>query len=236
MILEIKALTVFYGKALALSSVDLEVPQGELVAVIGPNGAGKSTLLRSISGIVKAAEGSMLYNQKEIFKMAPHLIARLGIVHCPEGRRPFASLSVYENLQLGGLFCQDQGEFKKRLDYVYSLFPILQERTRQLAGTMSGGQQQMLAIGRALMAKPRLLMLDEPSVGLAPKVVEEIFDRIKQIKDSGVTILLVEQNVEIVLEVADRLSILDHGSVVFKGASRELLDNSSLREVYLGIA
>lgn len=236
MLLEVKALTVHYGKALALSSVDLEVSGGELVAVIGPNGAGKSTLLRSISGIVKATEGSILYNQREIYKMAPHLIARLGIVHCPEGRRPFAGLSVYENLQLGGLFCQDQAEFKRRLEYVYSLFPILKERDRQLAGTMSGGQQQMLAIGRALMAKPKLLMLDEPSVGLAPKVVEEIFDTIKQIKKSGVTILLVEQNVEIVLEVADHMSILDHGSVVFKGASQELLNDGGLREIYLGIA
>jgi branched-chain amino acid transport system ATP-binding protein len=236
LLLEIKGLTVYYGKALALSSVDLKVAKGELVAVIGPNGAGKSTLLRTISGIIKPAVGSIYYNGREISNMAPHLIARQGIVHCPEGRRPFAGLTVYENLQLGGLFAGSQDEFGRRLEYVYGLFPILKERAKQLAGTMSGGQQQMLAIGRALMARPDLLLLDEPSVGLAPKVVEEIFERVKQIRESGVTILLVEQNVEIALEVADHISILDHGRVEFKGTSQTLLDDRHLKEVYLGIA
>lgn len=236
LLLEIKGLTVYYGKALALSSVSLGVSKGELVAVIGPNGAGKTTLLRAISGIIKPAGGIICYNGREITKTAPHLIARQGIVHCPEGRRPFAGLNVYENLQLGGLFAGSQQEFNQRLEYVYGLFPILKERARQLAGTMSGGQQQMLALGRALMARPDLLLLDEPSVGLAPRVVEEIFERVKQIKKSGVTILLVEQNVEIALDVADHLSILDHGMVEFTGTSRTLLGDSRLKEVYLGIA
>lgn len=236
MLLEIKDLTVYYGKALALSAINLNVAKGELVAVIGPNGAGKSTLLRTISGIVKSAAGAISYEGQEISRVPPHMIARRGIVHCPEGRRPFAGLTAFENLQLGGLFAGGQEEFRRRLDYVYSLFPVLKERAEQLAGTMSGGQQQMLAIGRALMARPRLLLLDEPSVGLAPKVVDEIFERIKQIKESGVTILLVEQNVELALEVADHLSILDHGEMVFAGTRKTLLGNHQFREVYLGIA
>lgn len=236
MFLELKNLTVHYGKALALDQVDVGVRAGELLAVIGPNGAGKTTLMRTISGLINPTCGEVYFQGQKMTGFPPHEIVRRGLIHCPEGRRPFPEMTVLDNLLLGTLWTTEKHLIKERFDYVYELFPILRERSNQLAGTMSGGQQQMLAIGRALMLDPKLLLLDEPSIGLAPKVVDEIFESIKVIKESGVTILLVEQNVDIALSVADRLSVLDHGRVVFSGSSSDLLANARLREVYLGIA
>lgn len=231
--LEVKDLQVHYGKALALEQVDLRVQEGELLAVIGPNGAGKTTLLRTISGLIPLTKGEVYFDQTPLTGQPPHEIARKGLVHCPEGRRPFGEMTVLDNLRMGSLFisCSEEQE---RLERVYGLFPILRERASQLAGTMSGGQQQMVAIARALMMAPKLLLLDEPSVGLAPKVVDEIFETVSYIKESGVTVLLVEQNVEVAMNVADRLAVLDHGNLVFCGTKEELLNDHNLSEVYLG--
>ena len=236
MLLEMKDLTVHYGKALALSGVQAGLNEGELLAVIGPNGAGKTTLMRTISGLIRPTSGGIYFQGKRISGRPVHEIARLGIIQCPEGRRLFPEMTVLDNLLLGTVRVKDKRQVKQLLDYVYELFPILMERGKQTAGTLSGGQQQMLAIGRALMLQPNLLLLDEPSVGLAPKVIDEIFEKIQLVKKSGVTTLLVEQNVDITLSVADRLAVLDHGQIVFEGTSGELLQNSGLREIYLGIA
>lgn len=199
-------------------------------------GAGKTTLMRTISGLIKPTSGEVYFQGQRITGSFVHEIARLGIIQCPEGRRLFPEMTVLDNLLLGTVRVKDKEKIKERLAYVHELFPILQERSKQIAGTLSGGQQQMLAIGRALMLKPQVLLLDEPSVGLAPKVIDEIFEKIQMVKKSGVTTLLVEQNVDIALSVADRLTVLDHGKTVFSGISEELLQNSDLREVYLGIA
>lgn len=236
MLLELNNLTAYYGKALALEQVSVGVRAGELLAVIGPNGAGKTTLLRTISGLIPLTEGEIVFQGQKITTLKTHEIVRRGLIHCPEGRRPFPEMTVQDNLLLGTMWTKEQHLIQERFEYVYELFPILKERSKQLAGTMSGGQQQMLAIGRAMMLDPKLLLLDEPSIGLAPKVVDEIFETVKMIKESGVTILLVEQNVDIAISVADRLAVLDHGRVVFSGVSSDLLANSDLREVYLGIA
>ena len=236
MLLEIKNLTVYYGKALALDEVSVEIEEGELLAVIGPNGAGKTTLMRTISGLLKPTAGEIYFRGAKISGRPSHEVARLGIIQCPEGRRLFPEMTVLENLQLGTIMTKDKLTIKERFAYVYDLFPILQERSKQIAGTLSGGQQQMLAIGRALMVQPKLLLLDEPSVGLAPKVIDEIFEKIQIVKKTGVTTLLVEQNVDIAMSVADRLAVLDHGKTVFTGTSSDLLTNAGLREVYLGIA
>lgn len=235
MLLNVKKLQVYYGKALALEEVNLELVAGTLLAVVGPNGAGKTTLLKAINGIEKPTRGCVYFNGEDITNIATHKLAWKGLIHCPEGRRPFPELTVLENLKVGGLLLKSKKLVKKRLEYVYELFPILREREDQLVGNMSGGQQQMVAIGRALMADPKLLMLDEPSLGLAPKVVEEIFDRIKIIKQAGTSILLVEQNVDVALSVADRIYILDHGKMVYSGSADEVFQNNQLKEVYLGI-
>jgi branched-chain amino acid transport system ATP-binding protein len=234
--LEIRSLTVHYGKALVLESVDLDVPAHALVAVIGPNGAGKTTLLRAISGLLHPSGGTLAFEGRPLAGLAPHRIVRQGLVHCPEGRRPFPELAVHENLLLGMPLWPSRAEAEARLDDVLQLFPRLRERRRQLAGTLSGGEQQMLAIGRALMCRPKLLLLDEPSMGLAPKIVVEVFEAIGKIRGMGVTVLLVEQNVELALEVCDAVAVLDHGRRVFHGTSAELTRDSALTEVYLGIA
>lgn len=236
MLLEIDNLTVHYGKALALEEVAFSIEEGELLAVIGPNGAGKTTLMRTVSGLMKPTTGKVSFDGVRISGRPSHEIARQGIIQCPEGRRLFPDMTVLDNLLMGTIRIREKRQVRERLGYVYELFPILEERSKQVASTLSGGQQQMLAIGRALMVRPKLLLLDEPSVGLAPKVVQEIFEKIGIVKKSGVTILLVEQNVDVALAVADRLAILDHGKTIFSGTSSELLSNTSLSEVYLGLA
>jgi len=233
-LLTITNLSAGYGKAVVINQLNLEVKEGEMMSIIGPNGAGKTTLLRCINGLVPANSGDITFEGKSIKKLPTHKIARLGITHCPEGRRPFPEMSVYENLKMGGLQLNND-QFNERLEYVYSLFPILKERKSQYAGTMSGGQQQMVAIGRALMTSPKLLILDEPSIGLAPIVVDEIFEQIKIIKESGVTILLVEQNVDVALKVTDKIAVMDNGQISFIGNPAELVKDASLREIYLGI-
>ena len=234
--LEVQALTVHYGKALALEGVEIKVPTHSLVAVIGPNGAGKTTLLRTISGLLPPTSGTIQFYNRSLNGLAPHRIVREGLVHCPEGRRPFPELGVIENLLLGMPLWPTRAEAEARLADVFQLFPRLRERQNQLAGTLSGGEQQMLALGRSLMCQPKLLMLDEPSMGLAPKVVEEVFAAIGRIRAMGVTVLLVEQNVELALDACDTVAVLDHGRLVFNGTRVELMRNAKLKEVYLGIA
>lgn len=232
--LKIIDLIVGYGKATVIEGLNMEIKAGQTFSIIGPNGAGKTTLLRCISGLLKPSCGDILFEGKSIKNLPPHKIANLGITLCPEGRRPFPKLTVKDNLLMGGLKL-DKAALQERLAYVYELFPVLKEREKQLVGTMSGGQQQMVSIGRALMTNPKFLMLDEPSIGLAPKVVDEIFEQIEIIKKSGVTILLVEQNVDVALKVSDEVAILDHGKISFTGQAENLLQDARLREVYLGI-
>ena len=234
--LEVRSLTVHYGKALALDAVNLDVPANALVAVIGPNGAGKTTLLRTISGLLRPSAGETIFQGRSLNGSAPHRVVREGLVHCPEGRRPFPELSVLENLLLGVPLWPSRAEAEARLEEVFRLFPRLLERRPQLAGTLSGGEQQMLALGRALMCRPRLLLLDEPSMGLAPMVVDEVFVAIGKIRKLGVTVLLVEQNVELALEICDAVAVLDHGRLAFRGTPDELARDARLKEVYLGIA
>jgi branched-chain amino acid transport system ATP-binding protein len=233
-LLTITDLCASYGKAEVIHQLSLEVKEGEMMSIIGPNGAGKTTLLRCINGLMQTDKGDIVFEGKSIKKLPTHKIARLGITHCPEGRRPFPEMTVFENLKMGALHLSHQ-KFNERLEYVYSLFPILHERQRQYAGTMSGGQQQMVAIGRALMTSPKLLILDEPSIGLAPLIVDEIFQQINIIKESGVTILLVEQNVDVALKVTDKIAVMDNGQISFMGNPAELVNDSNLREIYLGI-
>jgi branched-chain amino acid transport system ATP-binding protein len=234
--LEVRALTVHYGKALALEDVSLDVPSNSLVAVIGPNGAGKTTLMRTISGLLRPTRGTVRFDSSSLVGLPAHNVVRKGIVQCPEGRRPFPELAVIENLQLGLPLWSSRAEAQGRLTEILGLFPRLNERGRQMAGTLSGGEQQMLALARALMCRPRLLLLDEPSMGLAPKIVEEVFGVIAKIRSMGVAVLLVEQNVELALEICDRIAVLDHGRLVFNGTGEELEHNKTLTEVYLGFA
>lgn len=234
--LEVRSLSVHYGQALALEDINIEVPALALVAVIGPNGAGKTTLLRSVSGLLRPSTGEVMFQGRPLNGTAAHRVVRAGLVHCPEGRRPFPELTVHENLLLGKPLWPSQAEADARLDDVFRMFPRLDERRRQLAGTLSGGEQQMLALGRALMCRPRLLLLDEPSMGLAPKIVDEVFDAIGKIREMSVTVLLVEQNVDLALNICDTVAVIDHGRLVFKGTRAELARDTTLREVYLGVA
>jgi len=231
--LSITDLQVKYGAIQALKGVTLEVLPGEIVSIIGANGAGKSTLLRAISAIVPAAGGSIRYEGREIARTQPHHIVQMGLIHVPEGRRIFTDMSVYENLLMGA-FTRRDARLQPDLQRVYEIFPRLKERLTQRAGTLSGGEQQMLAIGRALMAKPRLLMLDEPSLGLAPFLVKEIFNIIRRINEQGVPILLVEQNAHMALEIAQRGYVLETGKVVLADDAHSLLRNPAVREAYLG--
>lgn len=232
--LQINKLNVFYGVIQALHDVSLEVRAGEIVTLIGSNGAGKSTALMSLSGIVKPRSGTVTFEEKRLNDMPPHERVVAGVVQSPEGRRVFAEMSVAENLELGSYARRDKANLKGELDGVFEMFPRLKERRHQAAGTLSGGEQQMLAIGRALMSKPKLLLLDEPSLGLAPLLVKEIFSNLKKIRARGVTILLVEQNAHLALEIADRAYVLETGRVILEGNAKEIAANPRVKEAYLG--
>lgn len=231
--LQIEKLDVYYGAIQALCNVSLEVKEGEVVSIIGSNGAGKSTLLRSISGLIRPREGSITFEGEEIHNVPADKIVRKGISQSPEGRRIFTNMTVQENLQLGA-FTRKDGEVQSDMEKVMDKFPRVRERLKQSAGTLSGGEQQMLAICRALMSRPRLLLLDEPSMGLAPNLVTEIFNIIGELHKDGVTILLVEQNAHRALEVADRGYVLETGSIVLQGPGKELLHDPKVKEAYLG--
>ncbi len=232
--LQIEDLRVYYGGIKAIDGISLEVPDGKIVTLIGANGAGKSTTLRTIAGLVKQTSGTILYNEKNISYIDSNLIIQSGITLVPEGRRVFPDLTVLENLRIGAYLRKDKNEIEKDLEWVYSLFPRLKERHWQLAGTLSGGEQQMLAVGRALMSRPQLLMMDEPSLGLAPLIVKDIFNIIKQINDQGVTILLIEQNANMALKIADIGYVLETGRITMHGTGAELLANPEVRAAYLG--
>ena len=232
--LKIKDLHVSYGGIRALRGVDLEVPDGKIVTLIGANGAGKSTLLRTISGLVKADSGSITYNDVELLGKPINKVLEQGIAQVPEGRRVFADMTVLENLKIGAYLRKDKDEIEKDIQWVYSLFPRLQERNWQLAGTLSGGEQQMLAVGRALMSRPKVLMMDEPSLGLAPLVVQGIFEIIRTINEQGVTVLLIEQNANMALKIADIAYVLETGEITKSGTGAELLADESIKEAYLG--
>ncbi|MBP3608287.1 MAG: ABC transporter ATP-binding protein [Treponema sp.] len=232
--LKIENLYVSYGGIKALQGIDIDVPDGKIVTLIGANGAGKSTLLRTISGLVKAESGSIKFNDKELLNLPINKICQEGIALSPEGRHVFSDLTVQENLKIGAYLRKNKKEIEQDLQWIYKLFPRLKERSWQLAGTLSGGEQQMLAVGRALMSRPKVLMMDEPSLGLAPLIVQQIFDIIKTINKMGVTILLIEQNANMALKVADIAYVLETGSIVLKGSGSDLLNNDSVREAYLG--
>lgn len=232
--LKVNEIDVFYGNIQALKGVSLQVEEGEIVTLIGANGAGKTTLLHTISGLLKPKNGSIEYLGKQIHGRPAQQIVREGISHVPEGRRVFANMTVEENLDLGAYLRKDSKEIKKDLEKVYELFPRLFERKKQQAGTLSGGEQQMLAMGRALMARPKLLLLDEPSMGLAPLLVQTIFKIIEEINQNGTTILLVEQNAHMALSIAQRAYVIETGRVVISGTSKELQESEQIREAYLG--
>lgn len=234
--LEIRDLVVSYDAIQALHGVGMTVPQGSIVCLIGANGAGKSTVLRAISGLKKPTQGEILYQGKSILGQAPHELVRLGIVQCPEGRGIFPNLTVAENLDLGAFVRKDTSAIQMDLEHVYALFPRLKERRQQSAGTLSGGEQQMLAIGRALMARPLLLLLDEPSLGLAPQMIELIFETIQKINREGTTILLVEQNAQMALEVSHHAYVLETGRILLEGPSDRISSDPKVKAAYLGEA
>jgi branched-chain amino acid transport system ATP-binding protein len=232
--LKIENLHVSYGGIRALQGVSLEVPDGKIVTLIGANGAGKSTTLRTISGLVKADSGSVSYDGQELLGLPINKILEKGIALVPEGRRVFTNLSVLENLKIGAYLRNDKAQIEKDLEWVYDLFPRLKERSWQMAGTLSGGEQQMLAVARALMSTPKVIMMDEPSLGLAPLVVKGIFDIIRQINDQGVTVLLIEQNANMALKTADFAYVLETGRITLTGTGKELLVNEDVKKAYLG--
>ena len=232
--LKVNDLVVRYGMIEAIKGIGFEVDDGEIVTLIGANGAGKTTTMHTISGLLKPYSGSIELNGKDISKVAPHKIVEMGIAQCPERRRVFASQSVEDNLFLGAYTRKDKEGIAADLKNVYSLFPRLEERKNQLAGTLSGGEQQMLAMGRALMAKPKIMLLDEPSMGLSPLLVREIFDIIRDINSQGVTILLVEQNAKMALGIADRAYVIETGKIVMTGTGQELLNSEDIKKAYLG--
>ena len=231
-ILEIRNLVVSYGGIEAVKGIDMDIEQGKIVTLIGANGAGKSTTMKAVAGLVKPKQASITFDGKNIVGLPPDQIVAMGITMVPEGRRVFPNLTVKENLRIGGYLRKDN--LSKDLDYVYSLFPRLKEREWQLAGTLSGGEQQMLAVGRALMAKPRLIMMDEPSLGLAPLVVKGIFDIIRTINESGITVLLNEQNANMALKTAHWGYVMETGSITMQGTGMELYENEQIKEAYLG--
>ncbi len=232
--LKIENLQVNYGGIQALRGISMEVPDGKIVTLIGANGAGKSTTLRTISGLVKAASGSIQWNGEEILGKPIDKIVTSGIAMSPEGRRVFPDMTVLENLKIGAYLRKDKAEIAKDIQWVYELFPRLEERSWQMAGTLSGGEQQMLAVGRALMSRPKLMMLDEPSLGLAPLVVQDIFKIIQEINRQGVTVLLIEQNANMALKIADLAYVLETGNITMSGTGAELLADEKVKEAYLG--
>ena len=232
--LEIKDLEVCYGVIRAIKGVSFEVNQGEVIALIGANGAGKTTILHTITGLIPAKSGSILFEGKELTKTPAHKIVSMGMAHVPEGRRVFAQLSVLENLKLGAYTRKDKAEITKSLKMVYERFPRLEERKNQVAGTLSGGEQQMIAMGRALMSNPRIILMDEPSMGLSPLLVSEIFDIIKVISEGGTTVLLVEQNAKKALSIADRAYVLETGNITLSGKASDLIHDDSVKKAYLG--
>ena len=232
--LKIDNIVVKYDTIPVVKGVSMEVNEGELVALIGANGAGKSTILKTISGLMRPAQGKITFNDMELSKMGANDIVKAGVVQVPEGRQIFSKMTVYENLRLGAFLRKDRAEFQKNIDYVFEMFPILKERIKQQAGTLSGGEQQMLAMGRALMSCPKFLLLDEPSMGLSPIMTEQVFSVIKTLKSHGITILLVEQNAFEALEVADRAYILETGNITLSGRAQDLIKNPAVKEAYLG--
>ncbi|MFQ5916847.1 MAG: ABC transporter ATP-binding protein [Candidatus Binatia bacterium] len=249
MLLEVNNLTVRYDTAMLLNDLSLRVDAGELVSLVGPNGAGKTTLLRAITGLVRwekdvmrraragdiTIEGTVHFAGERIDKLPAHEIAKRGLIHCPERRRPFREMTAMENLKAGAYLCQDRTEVQRRLEMVYQLFPVLKERGKQISGTLSGGEQQMLAIGRALMFQPKLLCIDEPLMGLAPLLKRDLLERIREIQRSGITVLLVEQDVMSAFQLANRNYVLSHGRVIVEGTSEELLKDETVRKTYLGL-
>jgi branched-chain amino acid transport system ATP-binding protein len=233
-LLELKDVEARYGDVQVLWGVSLSVREGEALTLVGANGAGKTTTLKTISGVVRASRGQILFDGENLERLSPHEVAARGVAHVPEGRRLFPMMTVRENLELGAVSRQARGRRAESFEQVFSLFPRLRERERQMAGTLSGGEQQMVAIARGLMARPRLLILDEPSLGLAPIIVQEMFEIIRSINREGITILLVEQNVNQSLKLADRAYVLENGRVVLEGAGSELLDDERVRAAYLG--
>ena len=232
--LEVRDLVVNYGSINAIKKISFDVNEGEVVALIGANGAGKTTTLHTITGLLKAKSGSVMFEGTELLKTPPHKIVEMGMAHVPEGRRIFQQLSVYKNLTLGAFTRKDKDSIDATLKMVYSKFPRLEERKKQIAGTLSGGEQQMLAMGRALMSKPKIILMDEPSMGLSPLFVAEVFKIIEEIRASGTTVLLVEQNAKKALEIADRAYVLETGKIVLSGGAKELMNNDSVKKAYLG--
>lgn len=249
MLLKIDNLKVCFATAMLLNEVSLCVNEGELVSLVGPNGAGKSTLLRATTGLVRwersimkgtragdiTIEGAVTFNGERVDSMEPHEIARRGLIHCPERARVFSEMTVIDNLKAGAYLCKDKEDIRKNLQQVYKLFPVLKERGKQIAGTLSGGERQMLAIGRALMMRPKLLCIDEPSTGLSTKLKTELFQRIKEIKETGISLLLVEQDVGSAFKLATRNYVLSHGRVIAEGTGEELLRDETIRKTYLGL-
>ena len=233
--LELNNLTAGYGSFQALFSVNLEVKKGEAIAVIGPNGAGKTTLLRTISGMLPVQSGNLSMEGTSLKDVPPYRIIDFGIAHVPENRRLFSSMSIEDNLRIGAFTPNARPHFEERLDFIFDLFPRLKERRSQIAGTLSGGEQQMCAIGRALMSSPKLLLMDEPSAGLAPVIVNQVFQLVQQIRDQGLTVLIVEQNIEQVLKIVDRAYLMEVGAIKISGKAEELIQSESIRKAYVGL-
>ena len=232
--LEVKNLEVYYGMIQAIKGISFEVNEGEVISLIGANGAGKTTTLHAVTGLIAPRVGQIIFEGKDITKVPGHKLVSMGIAHVPEGRRVFAQLSVYENLKLGAFTRKDKNEIEETLQHIYARFPRLKERKNQLAGTLSGGEQQMLAMGRALMSKPRIILMDEPSMGLSPIYVNEIFNIIKEVSKAGTTVLLVEQNAKKALSIADRAYVLETGRISLSGNAADLLNDESVKKAYLG--
>ena len=232
--LEVKDLQVYYGMIHAIKGISFEVNQGEVIALIGANGAGKTTILHTVTGLIAPKAGSIVFEGQDITKIPAHKIVSMGMAHVPEGRRVFAQLSVYDNLKMGAYTRKDKNEIEESLEMVYKRFPRLEERKNQMAGTLSGGEQHMLAIGRALMSKPKIILMDEASMGLSPIFVNEIFDIIQEVSASGTTVLLVEQNAKKALSIADRAYVLETGNIALEGDAKVLMNDDSIKKAYLG--
>ncbi|MDY4693120.1 MAG: ABC transporter ATP-binding protein [Blautia sp.] len=233
-LLEVKDIKVYYGMIQALKGISFSVNEGEVIALIGANGAGKTTTLHTVTGLLRAKSGQIIYDGQDITKVPAHKIVTMGMAHVPEGRRVFSNMTVLQNLKMGAFTRSDKDEIEDSIQKVYKRFPRLQERQNQTAGTLSGGEQQMLAMGRALMSKPKIILMDEPSMGLSPIFVNEIFDIIKEVSESGTTVLLVEQNAKKALTIADRAYVLETGRITLEGKASDLLNNESVQKAYLG--